>query len=84
MWKFEEGVNHAAQMSSSSLYRGSMGRGSSPIALVCETLTRESITGESPTSFPEEETTMPYSGFEPSLLQAEGHIHHTGWAAIGA
>ncbi|GFV10173.1 hypothetical protein TNCV_3661251 [Trichonephila clavipes] len=26
---------------------------------------------------------MPYSGFEPepTRLQAEGHIHHTGWAA---
>ncbi|GFT28876.1 hypothetical protein TNCV_3585741 [Trichonephila clavipes] len=43
---------------------------------------RESITGESPTSFPED-TTMPYSGFEPepTRLQAEDHIHHTGWAA---
>ncbi|GFU79517.1 hypothetical protein TNCV_2915771 [Trichonephila clavipes] len=40
---------------------------------------RESITGESPTSFPEENTTMPYSGFEPepTRLQVEGHIHHT-------
>ncbi|GFU79526.1 hypothetical protein TNCV_2915861 [Trichonephila clavipes] len=37
---------------------------------------RESITGESPTSFPEETTTMPYSGFEPEpiRLQDEGHI----------
>ncbi|PRD32313.1 UNVERIFIED_CONTAM: hypothetical protein NCL1_20848 [Trichonephila clavipes] len=26
---------------------------------------------------------MPYSGFEPepTRLQAEGHIHHTGWEA---
>ncbi|GFT08374.1 hypothetical protein TNCV_3423281 [Trichonephila clavipes] len=34
---------------------------------------RESITGERPTSFPEENSTMPYSGFEPELtrLQAE-------------
>ncbi|GFX53914.1 hypothetical protein TNCV_1598601 [Trichonephila clavipes] len=33
--------------------------------------------------FPEENTSMPYSGFEPkpTRLQAEGHIHHTGWAA---
>ncbi|GFV55122.1 hypothetical protein TNCV_2623431 [Trichonephila clavipes] len=44
---------------------------------------RESITGESPTSFSEENTTMPYSRFEPEPtgLQAECHIHHTGWAA---
>ncbi|GFW96629.1 hypothetical protein TNCV_2846861 [Trichonephila clavipes] len=41
---------------------------------------RESITGESPTSVPEENTTRPYSGFEPepTRLQAEGHTHHTG------
>ncbi|GFW28954.1 hypothetical protein TNCV_202771 [Trichonephila clavipes] len=41
---------------------------------------RESISGESPTSFPEEKITMPYSRFEPepTRLQAEGHIHHTG------
>ncbi|GFV48043.1 hypothetical protein TNCV_3999571 [Trichonephila clavipes] len=39
----------------------------------------ESITGESPTSFPEENTTTPYSGFEPTRLQAEAYIHHTGW-----
>ncbi|GFT67230.1 transposable element Tcb1 transposase [Trichonephila clavipes] len=47
---------------------------------------REFITGESPTSFPEEDTTMPYSGFEPepTRLQAEGHIHHTGWAVTHA
>ncbi|GFU76959.1 hypothetical protein TNCV_4521151 [Trichonephila clavipes] len=40
---------------------------------------RESITGESPTSFPEENTAIPYSRFEPepTRLQAEGHIHHT-------
>ncbi|GFX44261.1 uncharacterized protein TNCV_4376491 [Trichonephila clavipes] len=43
---------------------------------------RESITDESPTSFPEENTSMPYSGFEPTRLQAEGHIHHTGWAPV--
>ncbi|GFY33471.1 hypothetical protein TNCV_2227401 [Trichonephila clavipes] len=44
---------------------------------------RESITGERLTSFSEEDTTMPYSGFElePTRLQAEGHIHHTGWVA---
>ncbi|GFS87543.1 hypothetical protein TNCV_2941511 [Trichonephila clavipes] len=32
--------------------------------------------------FPEEDTTMSYSGFEPepTRLQAEGHSHHTGWA----
>ncbi|GFV16787.1 hypothetical protein TNCV_282491 [Trichonephila clavipes] len=43
----------------------------------------ESITGESPT-FTEEDTTMPYSGFEFELirLQAEVHIHHTGWKEI--
>ncbi|GFS79825.1 hypothetical protein TNCV_750151 [Trichonephila clavipes] len=42
---------------------------------------RESITGESSTSFPEENRTMPYSGFEPepTRLEAESHIHHTGW-----
>ncbi|GFS72465.1 uncharacterized protein TNCV_2116141 [Trichonephila clavipes] len=34
------------------------------------------------TSFPEENTSMPYSGFEPepTRLQAEGHIHYTDWA----
>ncbi|GFW14971.1 hypothetical protein TNCV_4659321 [Trichonephila clavipes] len=39
---------------------------------------------ESPTSFPDENTIMPYSGFkpEPTRLQTEGHIHHTGWAAF--
>ncbi|GFV35938.1 hypothetical protein TNCV_2866961 [Trichonephila clavipes] len=38
----------------------------------------------SPTSIPEENTTMPYWGFEPkpTRLQAEGHIHHTGWVAL--
>ncbi|PRD35191.1 UNVERIFIED_CONTAM: hypothetical protein NCL1_12296 [Trichonephila clavipes] len=38
---------------------------------------------KSETSFPEENTSMPYSGFkpEPTRLQAEGHIYHTGWAA---
>ncbi|GFU12327.1 hypothetical protein TNCV_1952951 [Trichonephila clavipes] len=31
--------------------------------------------------FREEDTTKSYSGFEPesTRLQAEGHIHHTGW-----
>ncbi|GFS64315.1 hypothetical protein TNCV_3955181 [Trichonephila clavipes] len=45
---------------------------------------RESITGESPTTFLEENTTMPYSGFEPEpvRLQAELHIHHTGWTVF--
>ncbi|GFX91691.1 hypothetical protein TNCV_3682771 [Trichonephila clavipes] len=44
---------------------------------------RESITDESPTSFPEEGTTIPYSGFEhePTRLQDEGHNHHTGFVA---
>ncbi|GFT43996.1 hypothetical protein TNCV_2688681 [Trichonephila clavipes] len=44
---------------------------------------RESITGASPTSFPEENTTIPYSGYEPETtrLQVEGHIHHTGRVA---
>ncbi|GFW36417.1 hypothetical protein TNCV_3713351 [Trichonephila clavipes] len=34
--------------------------------------------------FPEEDTTKSYSGFEPepTQLQAEGHSHHTGWAAL--
>ncbi|GFX49345.1 poly polymerase [Trichonephila clavipes] len=33
--------------------------------------------------FPEEDTTMSYSGFEhePTRLQAEEHSHHTGWAS---
>ncbi|GFV95136.1 hypothetical protein TNCV_1292541 [Trichonephila clavipes] len=32
--------------------------------------------------FPEEDTTMSYSGLkpEPTRLQAEGTSHHTGWA----
>ncbi|GFX68267.1 uncharacterized protein TNCV_2816421 [Trichonephila clavipes] len=36
--------------------------------------------------FPEEDTTMPYSGFEPepTWLQAEGHIHHIGWVLSDA
>ncbi|GFX64509.1 hypothetical protein TNCV_2811341 [Trichonephila clavipes] len=40
--------------------------------------------GESPTSFPEENTAMSYSGFEPEAtwLHVEGHIHHTGWVAF--
>ncbi|GFX56656.1 hypothetical protein TNCV_494041 [Trichonephila clavipes] len=44
---------------------------------------RGAITGESLTSFPEENTIMPYSRFEPepARLQDEGHIHHTGWVA---
>ncbi|GFW04260.1 hypothetical protein TNCV_2670241 [Trichonephila clavipes] len=31
--------------------------------------------------FPEEDTTISYSGFEPkpTRLQAEGHSHHTSW-----
>ncbi|GFV50329.1 hypothetical protein TNCV_622371 [Trichonephila clavipes] len=39
---------------------------------------RKSISGDSPTSFPEN-TSMPYSGFEPELirLQTECHNHHT-------
>ncbi|GFT25211.1 hypothetical protein TNCV_180901 [Trichonephila clavipes] len=42
----------------------------------------ESISGESPASFLQD-TSMPYSGFEPepTRLQAECHIHHTGWVA---
>ncbi|GFV68284.1 hypothetical protein TNCV_1875661 [Trichonephila clavipes] len=43
---------------------------------------QESITGESPTSFPEEDTTMPYSGLEPTRLLAECHVYHTGWATL--
>ncbi|GFW82937.1 hypothetical protein TNCV_2209891 [Trichonephila clavipes] len=41
---------------------------------------RESISGESPISFPED-TSMPYSGIEtePTRLQVEGHNHHSGW-----
>ncbi|GFX45550.1 hypothetical protein TNCV_2740871 [Trichonephila clavipes] len=41
---------------------------------------RESISGESPISF-HEDTSMPYSGFEPepTRLQVECHNHHTGW-----
>ncbi|GFX30106.1 uncharacterized protein TNCV_2618171 [Trichonephila clavipes] len=37
-----------------------------------------------PTSFPEENTSMPYSGFEPepTWLQAEGHIHYTARSQI--
>ncbi|GFV35727.1 hypothetical protein TNCV_1261771 [Trichonephila clavipes] len=44
---------------------------------------RESITGKSLTSFPEEDTAVPYSGLEPepTRLQAEGHIHHTACTA---
>ncbi|GFW82282.1 hypothetical protein TNCV_3817631 [Trichonephila clavipes] len=44
---------------------------------------RESTSGESPTSFPED-TSMPYSEFEPEhiRLQAEGHIHHAGWVTL--
>ncbi|GFX15706.1 hypothetical protein TNCV_2131921 [Trichonephila clavipes] len=34
------------------------------------------------TDFFPEDTTMSYSGFEPSRLQAEGHIHPTGWETI--
>ncbi|GFW95350.1 retrovirus-related Pol polyprotein from transposon TNT 1-94 [Trichonephila clavipes] len=41
---------------------------------------RKSISGESPISFPED-TSMPYSGFEPDPipLRAEFHNSHTGW-----
>ncbi|GFW03548.1 hypothetical protein TNCV_3020601 [Trichonephila clavipes] len=42
---------------------------------------RESITGESPSSFPEQNTPMPYPEPEPTWLQAKGNIHHTGWLA---
>ncbi|GFU40977.1 hypothetical protein TNCV_4645541 [Trichonephila clavipes] len=40
----------------------------------------EYCTGKCPTSFPDENTSMPYSGFEPepTRLQTEGHNHHTG------
>ncbi|GFT65159.1 hypothetical protein TNCV_698501 [Trichonephila clavipes] len=41
----------------------------------------KSIAGESPTSFPDENITMPYLlriRTEATRLQAEGHIHHTG------
>ncbi|GFT33530.1 hypothetical protein TNCV_4381281 [Trichonephila clavipes] len=40
---------------------------------------RESISGESPISFPEG-TSLPYSVFEPepTRLQDEGHNHHIG------
>ncbi|GFV88907.1 hypothetical protein TNCV_1227041 [Trichonephila clavipes] len=39
---------------------------------------------ESMTSFPEENTTMTYSGFEPesTRLQDEGHIRYTGWILL--
>ncbi|GFX36854.1 integrase catalytic domain-containing protein [Trichonephila clavipes] len=38
---------------------------------------------KSPTSIPEENTSMLYSGFEsePTRLQAESHIHHKRWVA---
>ncbi|GFW95432.1 hypothetical protein TNCV_1721341 [Trichonephila clavipes] len=49
--------------------------------IVLEKTTLSSRAGESSTSFPEEDTTMPYSGLEPTRLQAEGHIHHTDRAA---
>ncbi|GFV76014.1 hypothetical protein TNCV_1456111 [Trichonephila clavipes] len=44
---------------------------------------RKSNTGESPTSFPDENTNMTCPGFEPepTRLQAEGHIRRTGWVA---
>ncbi|GFV61183.1 hypothetical protein TNCV_856531 [Trichonephila clavipes] len=40
---------------------------------------RESFTCEAPTSFAEEDTLMPYTGFESEStgLEAEGHIHQT-------
>ncbi|GFW61644.1 hypothetical protein TNCV_3705791 [Trichonephila clavipes] len=36
--------------------------------------------------FPEADTTMSYSGFEPepTRLRADDHSHHTGWAADSA
>ncbi|GFT53465.1 hypothetical protein TNCV_3324541 [Trichonephila clavipes] len=36
--------------------------------------------------FPEEDTTMSYSGFEPepTRLQAKGRSYHTGWATFGS
>ncbi|GFU69659.1 transposable element Tc3 transposase [Trichonephila clavipes] len=37
---------------------------------------RESISDD---LFHEEDTTMSYSGFEPTRLQAESQSHHTGW-----
>ncbi|GFY04834.1 hypothetical protein TNCV_3952411 [Trichonephila clavipes] len=41
---------------------------------------------DGPTSFSEENTSMPYSGFvpEPTELLAESHIHHSGWAETKA
>ncbi|GFV28072.1 uncharacterized protein TNCV_187481 [Trichonephila clavipes] len=44
---------------------------------------RESISGESTTSFLED-TSMPYLGFEPEFtrLQAECHDHHARWVAV--
>ncbi|GFX05944.1 hypothetical protein TNCV_759801, partial [Trichonephila clavipes] len=48
----------------------------------CFPFETESITGESPTHFPEENTVMPYSEIEPepARLKAEGHTHNIGWA----
>ncbi|GFW94284.1 DDE_3 domain-containing protein [Trichonephila clavipes] len=45
-------------------------------------LRRESISAESPTSFPKD-TSMPYSGFEPEPIRllAECHNHHTSWGS---
>ncbi|GFU57220.1 hypothetical protein TNCV_3634121 [Trichonephila clavipes] len=40
---------------------------------------RELISGENP--FPED-TSMPYSGFEPTRSQAECYNYHTGWGGI--
>ncbi|GFX32268.1 hypothetical protein TNCV_1324691 [Trichonephila clavipes] len=45
-------------------------------------LRRESITGESPTSFPKENATMPYSGFEPEPTRLQPRVTSTiltGW-----
>ncbi|GFY00274.1 hypothetical protein TNCV_4710761 [Trichonephila clavipes] len=44
---------------------------------------RESISDESPTSFPEN-TSMPYSRFEHERTRshAECHNNHTGWSGI--
>ncbi|GFT03349.1 hypothetical protein TNCV_2985211 [Trichonephila clavipes] len=42
---------------------------------------RKSISGESPISFPED-TSIPYSGFEPTRSQAECHNHPTWWCGF--
>ncbi|GFV50966.1 hypothetical protein TNCV_302271 [Trichonephila clavipes] len=55
-------------------------------SLVGESRNFELRSSENPTSFPEEGATMPYSGFDAELtrLHAQGHIHHTGWVAVGS